>query len=322
MTQLVPRDIINNAINQGVRRYIEQRRARIQDFVEKHYSFKGSARLHRHALGWDLVKVPLNILLSLFNLIMAVVTLIADVLLPKTLARKIRRTPFVVKTKMDAELERLIIEELLELPRTDDPNPREDALLSAILQDEALQRVINSELDAFIRTHPDTHYSQAELIKKFTEYASARNATAELASNAALLLYTKLSTGTAAFGSLSAGTALATSITQSAAIAQFWAGSFLGGLYYSHVGVTASLRLVIAMSLLVAVALAIAATFSGMVTDPIQAKLGLHQKRLLKMLDSLERDLLKDDNQFSLKEKYAGRLLDLLDVLALAAKKL
>jgi len=323
MSKLIPHELVTNAITNGVKRYIEQRRAMVDDFVIKHYSLKGAAKLHRHALGWDLVKVPINIILSVFNILMALVSFIADLVLPKSISNKIRKVPFVVKTKMDKELEQLIIHELLELPCSDvRPESRKDALMQAILDDKQLQKLFNTELDAFIANHPDARYSQKELLRKFTEYAAARTATADLASNAALLLYTKITMGAPAFGSLSAGTALASSITQSMAITEFWAGSFLGGLYYSHVGVTASLRLVISMTLLVTVALAILATFSGIITDPIQAKLGIHHKRLNEMLDSLEGDLLKSDTKFSLKEKYAGRLFDLLDILSVAARKL
>jgi len=323
MSKLIPHELVTNAITNGVKRYIEQRRAMVDDFVIKHYSLKGAAKLHRHALGWDLVKVPINIILSVFNILIALVSFIADLVLPKSISNKIRKVPFVVKTKMDKELEQLIIHELLELPCSDvRPESRKDALMQAILDDKQLQKLFDTELDAFIANHPDARYSQKELLRKFTEYAAARTATADLASNAALLLYTKITMGAPAFGSLSAGTALASSITQSMAITEFWAGSFLGGLYYSHVGVTASLRLVISMTLLVTVALAILATFSGIITDPIQAKLGIHHKRLNEMLDSLEGDLLKSDTKFSLKEKYAGRLFDLLDILSVAARKL
>ncbi len=316
MTKLVPHELITNAISKGIKRYIEQRRVMVNEFVITHYSIRGAAKLHRHAFGWDLVKVPINIVLSVFNLVMALFTFIADITLPKSISAKIRKTPFVVKTRVDKELEQLIISELLELPCSDDRQGHsKDALMKAILDDEALQNVFNNELDAFVANHPDARYSQEELLRKFTEYAAARTATADLASNAALLLYTKITMGTAAFGSLSAGTALASSVAQSTAITEFWAGSFLGGLYYSHVGVTASLRLIIAMTLLVAVVLAILATFSGIITDPIQAKLGIHHHRLNKMLDSLENDLLRNENNFTLKEKYAGRLFDLLDIL-------
>src|SRR3989338_4095151 len=44
----------------AVARYIEARRGRIPDFTQEHFSLKGSARLHRHAIGWDLVKAPVN----------------------------------------------------------------------------------------------------------------------------------------------------------------------------------------------------------------------------------------------------------------------
>ncbi len=99
MIQLVPRDLITLAITKGVKRYIKKRRSKIDEFVITHYSIKGAAKLHRHALGWDLVKVPVNIVLSVFNLLMALITLIADLVLPKSISNKIRRIPFVVSKR-------------------------------------------------------------------------------------------------------------------------------------------------------------------------------------------------------------------------------
>jgi hypothetical protein len=47
--------------------YIASRRARIDDFVDRHFSLAGSARLHRHALCWDVLRAPANILLAVPN---------------------------------------------------------------------------------------------------------------------------------------------------------------------------------------------------------------------------------------------------------------
>ena len=63
--------------------------------------------------------------------------------------------------------------------------------------------------------------------------------------------------------------------------------------------------------------LAFVSTFIGIVTDPIQAKLGLHQRRLRKLVKAVEQDLLgKSAGQFQLREKYMGRVFDVVDFLA------
>jgi hypothetical protein len=34
--------------------YFDSRRSRVDAFVDRHFSFKGSAAMHRKALGWDI----------------------------------------------------------------------------------------------------------------------------------------------------------------------------------------------------------------------------------------------------------------------------
>ena len=62
--------------------------------------------------------------------------------------------------------------------------------------------------------------------------------------------------------------------------------------------------------------LSVATAFAGVITDPIQRGLGLHRRRLLRMLDTMEKNFQdKDAQAFAAREIYAARLLDLVDVL-------
>jgi len=55
-------------------------------------------------------------------------------------------------------------------------------------------------------------------------------------------------------------------------------------------------------------------TFGGIITDPLQRKLGLNIKKLNKVLDSTEELLLGEDNaRLMLKDHYIARIFDLLD---------
>jgi hypothetical protein len=63
--------------------------------------------------------------------------------------------------------------------------------------------------------------------------------------------------------------------------------------------------------------------FSGIVTDPIQTKLGLHQRRLNKLIDSLDKELRGfGDSKFKIKDQYLARVFDLLDLIRTAARTL
>ena len=52
-----------SVVDDAITRYVESRRARVKDFIDVHYGWKGSARLHRNAFGYDLLRAPLNVAL-------------------------------------------------------------------------------------------------------------------------------------------------------------------------------------------------------------------------------------------------------------------
>ena len=69
--------VIKNAIENGARRYIQGCESRVDDFVRRHYSFRGSLGIHAHAVGWDVIRVPINIIWSLVNIVLAFVGMLA-----------------------------------------------------------------------------------------------------------------------------------------------------------------------------------------------------------------------------------------------------
>ena len=59
----------------------------------------------------------------------------------------------------------------------------------------------------------------------------------------------------------------------------------------------------------------VASAFAGVVADPVQRKLGLHDRRLRLMLDALERQMHDPAAPgFVVHDHYVARLLDLFDV--------
>jgi len=43
---------------------LASRRDRVDAFVDQHFSLAGTLRLHRRTIGWDLLRVPANLLLA------------------------------------------------------------------------------------------------------------------------------------------------------------------------------------------------------------------------------------------------------------------
>ena len=74
----------------------------------------------------------------------------------------------------------------------------------------------------------------------------------------------------------------------------------------------------------VAVALGVVASYTGMVTDPLQKSLGWHHKKLNKLIDALEVQLSdnSDETELSYKDGYVARIMDLADLLLQVTTKL
>ena len=61
--------------------------ALIDGFVRRHYRLSDALRLHRHAIGWDLLRAPANIALAPVLLLARLVSILTNVLRLRRLSR-------------------------------------------------------------------------------------------------------------------------------------------------------------------------------------------------------------------------------------------
>lgn len=316
------RAIIDQAITDAARRYITGCEQRIDGFVKQHYSFRGALKIHAHALGFDLIRVPVNILWSLGNIVLALIAMVTKMTGQNALYNRIKNIPPGLETDMDRQISWLVITELLQLPMQQGERKSEhDALMQEILKDPALKQVLDEQLNGLEKFKDSTVFRE-ELDRKLAEYGATRIGTADLATNAAVLITSKLALGQASFGTLSAGTAVSSSIAHAIAVSNFWLGATAGSYYYAIMPVAVSMRLLVSVTVVLAIILCFISTFIGIITDPVQAQLGLHQRRLKKLVKAIEQDLLHDGGEFKLREKYAGRLFDVIDIIAMVSRKM
>ena len=315
------RQSVNSAVELGVERYIASRKSMAPSFVQRHFSFKGSVSLHKQALGKDLLLVPFNILWSVVKLIAVILAVIGRQLGCQSVATALAKVPAGFETNTAKEINWLIYSQLLEFPFDyRDKHCDRDALLDEIMKDERLRSAVSDYIYQ-IEQQQDRPDFQKNLNKKLQEYTTTRVATAELASNVLLFISSYSTLGRASFGALGVGNIISASIAHSLAVSSFWLGPAIGGWYYSIVPVTVSLGLIIPVLMLMIVIVAFLSTFIGIITDPLQSALGLHQKRLLKLIESLHAELLsKENTRYHLKEKYCARVFDVLDILAMAGR--
>jgi hypothetical protein len=319
MTQEEQR-LVERGVERAIASYIESRKARIPEFVDRHFSFKGALRLNRKALGKDLLKGPVNILWSLpYTLSRA-----SSGALRKAGERKLSsyldRLPAGFETAVQREVTWLIYTDLLELPhRQGERSSDKDALLEQILiQPEISERIVQYLSQISEKSTDPGFRSVVEV--RLREYAHSRTSTAELVGSVLTLASSFVAFKQAAPGGLAGGTLVANTIAQHMAVSQFWLGSTLGNWYYALFPASASAGLLVASISTAIAGLALATSFAGILADPLQARLGIHQRRLRKVVESVEQALEgSTEARLNLKEQYIARAFDILDLLKAAA---
>ena len=312
-------DLARAAVDIGARAYFAARRARMQPFIDAHFSLPGTLSLHRAALGWDIARAPANLSLAVPQIALQLAARAVRRWSPHMGARLDRS--ILLRTAVSREIEWLMMTELLELPFSQGRRQATaDALSDAILAAPAIRDRVQAALAA-LGPHGNDPEFRARLAHAMGEYGVTRAAAAEITTGllnlggGAIALH-KLTPGAASLGPALAGT-----LAQQTAIGAFPLGGWLGGTWYGWFPAHASAALVTAATGGLMVASTTFAAFAGVVSDPVQRALGLHHKRLLRMIDGLERQFFDPEARgFAVHDHYVARLLDLFDLLGAALR--
>lgn len=303
-------------VAEAARDYFAGCRDRVGPFVDANFSLAGSARLHRRAVGWDLLRAPANLALSLPQVGLKLGAAAARGLGRRAAADRLDRQNLFLQTAVARELRWRLMTELLRQPFEDgDRVARADGLAEAILAHPRMQELLEAA-GAATAAHSEDPAFRDRLDAALTEYAGTRAAAAEITTG--LLA---LGGGAMAFkqltpGALALGPAIAASLAHGAAVASFPLGATAGGLWYGLFPAAASPALVAGATAGVMGAAALATAFAGMIADPVQRALGLHARRLHALIDALEAGFAGGDAAgFVAYDLYVARLMDLGDVL-------
>jgi hypothetical protein len=295
------------AVIAAARGWFESRRARVDPFVARHFGLRGALRLHRRALGPDLARAPANLALAPLHAGTRLAAWGAGRLGRRRTAAWLRGRRLLLETDVGREVRRLVVADLLELPWRAEGR---DSLAEAILAAPEIRALAPGA-------------ARRDLDGALADYAGTRAALAEMTSAAAAI-----GAGAAAFGQvtpgmISLGPALAGAMAQAAAVAAFPLGAAAGSVWYATFPAAAPAGLVAGATLGMAGLGAVAAAFAGVLADPLQARLGLHRRRLLRLVDTLERAFVEgEDAAFAAREHYVARVLELADAAAAATRAL
>jgi hypothetical protein len=306
-------------LKRAIERYVAARHGRVEAFVDANYGLLGALRLHRRALGLDLLRAPANVAMLLPYAAMQLGAAGLGGLGARRAGRWLRaRKPFF-ETDVARELTFRLHRDLLELPYDDSRNRTgRDALALSILEEQPLADLLDR-----LRAETDRPGARARVRTMLETYAGARHAAADLFNNALLA-----GTGAALFQSVTPGTfslapVLATALAHQAAVASFPLGAGLGGLWYAWFPAQPSIGLLLGTTGGLMLLTAVTAGFSGVIVDPVQRSLGLHGRRLHRLIDVLGRELCGESAvAFEVRDHYLARIFDLVDLGRAAARTL
>jgi hypothetical protein len=307
--QTVSEAQVEQAIRLAVERYFDDCRARIPAFIDQHFHYPGAISTNRMALGWDMLRAPINLLWApVYALACVLKMLIPNRSGLRWLHRLANRVPAGLTTRVQQHISHLILVELLN-------NGQEKPLL---------ERYLLEELEAVYQSYncePVNHKQFKELIgplvaDTLSQYRVTRTASADISNSIACTVLGAFAFQKFTPGGIGLGVVLASMLAKTLAARDFILGETIGGWYYSVFPPEPSLATTAGVLFAVMAALAAFAALSGMIFDPIQAAVGLHRRRLHKLLDHLQRDItLHTQSSFRPKDQFVARILDTFDMI-------
>jgi hypothetical protein len=281
--------------------------AKVEAFVSAHFTWPGTLRLHRAALGWDVLRAPVNLLLAPLLVLTRLAAVLCGWLGLRRLAGALRGLRILVPTSVARRVETLILTEVLDVPVTAEAGP--EGRVRDLLSAKALRDAFRAAGSAGEARRRATRIASA-----VSDYAGVRSAVAEMVTALVALALGAIAFRALTPGALSLAPDLAGALAQETAVADFPLGETLGGLWYGAFPVGASTGTVALTALALVLAGAVVSAFAGVLTDPVQARLGIHRRRLLRLLDTVDAELSGDPGRpFATREHYYARVFDLWD---------
>ena len=317
------KQLIEQSIQSGMQSYIKQCHERVNDFVRTHYGFKGAFAINKKAIGLDMLKTPLNIIWTAPYFLLSNSGKLSQRLSNNKFGQRLSSLPAGFTTDVEKQVQWLIYDELLQLPyQQADRQSQHNALFDCILQQPQLITLFSDSFSQIAKLAEDTE-AKLQFEQQLAQYVDSRKAAAELSSVLIAAASGYVANRGVSLGALSLGSTLAGSVSTHAAISSFTLGNTLGAFYYSVFPVSTAASTVILSTGAVAMLLGMVASYTGMITDPIQKSLGWHNKKLHRLIDNLGEQLQSEQAQsLAYKDAYVARIIDLADILLSIGNKL
>ena len=205
--------------------YFDCRRAMIDDFVARRFTWPGTLRLHGSALGWDIFRAPVNVALSPLLVLTRFAAYLCRSVGWRGTADLLSRRRILLRTSVARRVEVLIVTDLLDLPLDEGAAARDpSALARAVLAAPQLREMIRTRASA-----AEAEALGQRIADSLGEYAGARSAVAEMTTALCVLVVGALAFQALTPGMISMAPGVADALARTNAIASFPLGQTLGG---------------------------------------------------------------------------------------------
>lgn len=254
------------------------REAEIARFLRRQYGLRGTLRLHRAALGADLLRAPLNVMLSPVFLLMKLLQKLLGLCGLERASHWLGTRRIFLKSDVSRHLEGEL-----------------EALFARLDAGNAAPAA-----------------SPAQIRAAISSYTETRNAVAEITTSILVIVagFTLLHRATPGVVSLAGPVAHLRAQAQS--IQDFALGSWLGGVWYGFFPAQFSVTELVLTGLVLTIIASVVTTFAGVLADPVQLYTGIHRRRLRRMMARLDRGNAPPALE---REHIFARIADIGDVL-------
>ena len=225
---------------------------KVNSFVRKHFGFPGTLRLHRAALGLDLLAAPVNVMLSPVFLLSRIIALLLEMLRLQRASRWILAHPIFLHSAVARAVE---------------------------------QRI---EIELWPAVSPQGASLTDRQRRLLRDYTSVRTSVAEIFTTLVVLALGFYLFRNPTPGIVSLTPFVSDLMTQTSAVANFPFGQGLGQMWYAAFPPERSATYLITVGISLALVASLVTTFAGIIADPIQTYLGIHRRRLLRLLNDLD----------------------------------
>ncbi len=300
---------IERAIDLAAARYFDECRAAVPGFIARHFHYPGAITLNRVALGWDMLRAPLNLFWAPLYGVFAVLKYgLTKTNSLRGVCRALDKIPPGFNTRVQIQISELIQRELL------NPGGQDHVLEAYILA--ALRDVYRKHKQMPLAEAQFCQYIEPLLADALQQYQYTRTASADITNSLSCTVLGAFAFQKFTPGGIGIAAVLASAVARELASKHFLLGETLGRWYFHLFPPEPSLSLNLAVFSGVLALLASFAALSGIVTDPVQAFLGLHRRRLLKMLNHLQQDFnMNSQGSFRPKDHFVARILDGFDMI-------